>query len=122
MQQDEWYWQCQPGGNNNINTNNNGGNGGNENNGGKGIGMWQQCGGKGGECNKFGGCSDAAFRGASCSGGSVCKRQVGRVHLLACPMLSQQWCSDPAWLLPQSLIVHALLSYQHLILRTQQWC
>lgn len=33
-----------------------------------------QCGGAGGECAKFGGCADAAFKNARCGEGAKCVR------------------------------------------------
>lgn len=73
-----WHWQCQPG--SNGDSHNNGGNNGNngqENNSGKTIATWQQCGGKGGECQKYGNCADAPFgNGYACASGNTCVKQV----------------------------------------------
>ncbi len=81
--QDEWYWQCQPGGggnqNNQDNQNNNNNNQNvNTNSAGMTIlGPWGQCGGKSGDCNKFGHCADAPFRtGYTCPSGYSCAKDV----------------------------------------------
>jgi hypothetical protein len=40
------------------------------------LAKWQQCGGKGGDCNKAGfSCMDAQFPGVACPAGTACKKQ-----------------------------------------------
>jgi hypothetical protein len=43
---------------------------------------WSQCGGRGGECNKYAACEDSAFSGYTCAGSKECVRLVGPAALL----------------------------------------
>ncbi len=78
MRQDPHYWQCKPGSNGGSSG------GGSSNNGGiQTLPNWGQCGGKSGECNKYGHCADAPFRtGWACPSGYSCTKEVGGHGLL----------------------------------------
>ena len=73
QRQNQWYHQCLPGSNGG-----NGGNGGSGGSGGNGgpsttLNIWEQCGGKGGNCNTFA-CIDSLYPGQSCAAGTSCQR------------------------------------------------
>jgi hypothetical protein len=57
QRQNQWYYQCLPGGGSSGT-----------------LKVWEQCGGKGGNCNSYG-CVDAPFPRQSCPGGTSCQRK-----------------------------------------------
>ncbi len=57
QRQNQWYHQCLPGGGSGATLN-----------------VWDQCGGKGGNCNGYT-CVDGPFPGQSCPSGTSCQRK-----------------------------------------------
>jgi hypothetical protein len=77
QRQNQWYYQCLPGGS-----------------GGATLNVWDQCGGKGGNCAGFA-CVDGPYPGQSCPSGTSCQRKREarrRLHFLARPMAACPPC------------------------------
>jgi hypothetical protein len=62
----EWHWQCVPGAESSKPATTSG----------TVLAAWQQCGGKGAECNKAGACNDSPFANYVCADGYSCQRSV----------------------------------------------
>ncbi len=68
QRQSQWYHQCLPGSGSGA-----GWGGSGSGSAGSTLGLWDQCGGKGGDCARFT-CEDGAYPGQSCPAGSTCQR------------------------------------------------
>lgn len=63
---DQWHWQCDP----ILASSGRHGAGGDAGT----LAAWQQCGGKGGDCERYGQCADAPFPAYACPAGCSCAR------------------------------------------------